>query len=376
MRSGNDAYYSRKSMALLLTVTEPQEALPGLQNTMVFGPAGGCIGRGKDNDWVLPDPLRYLSVHHARVRCYQGTYYLEDTSTNGVYLNGAGRPLGKTASPPLRHGDRLKMGGYELQVSINDPAVPANEAVNFESAELTGDSVEALLIDHSNILPALADPNAAPAATSGTVPAASPGAMPTAEVEPPAAAENPLADRRRAPRAATGATPELDAFCRGAGIPASELPGTGRLAVLQLAGLMLREALLGAREMSKARRESRRQAGLDTGTDDGGRVALQRYSIEELLKQFLTSADPTLPEPIPWLREVFSTARRDDIAFMQASRQALAEFLRRLEPSALATRGAADEQFRALTDMRNDALPPLYAEALARHFAALLAPAA
>ena len=172
-------------MALLLTVTEPQEALPGLQNTMVFGPAGGCIGRGQDNDWVLPDPMRYLSVHHARVRCYQGTYYIEDTSTNGVFLNGAPRPLGKTASPPLRHGDRLKMGGYELRVSISDSSEAANDPVDFEPAALSGDGVEALLIDHSNVLPALAEPPPAP--------------LPV-DLEP-LPLDNPVADRRRAPRA-------------------------------------------------------------------------------------------------------------------------------------------------------------------------------
>jgi hypothetical protein len=162
----------------------------------------------------------------------------------------------------------------------------------------------------------------------------------------------------------------------GAGIPASELPAGGRLAALQLAGLMLREALLGARELSKSRREILRSAGLSPGNEESGRAALQRYSIEELLKQFLTAADPSLPEAIPWLREVFGTARRNDAAFVQATRQALAEYLRRLEPTALAARGSPDEQFRALTDMRSDALPALYAEALARHFAALVPPEA
>jgi len=44
-------------MALLLTLTQPRELLPGLQNSMVFGAAGGGIGRGQDNDWVLSDPL-------------------------------------------------------------------------------------------------------------------------------------------------------------------------------------------------------------------------------------------------------------------------------------------------------------------------------
>lgn len=136
-------------MALLLTVTGPQHLLPGLQNTMVFGPAGGCIGRGHDNDWVLPDPMRYLSVHHARIRCYQGTFYIEDTSTNGVFLNGAARPLGMHASPPLRHGDRLTMGRYEFQVTIRSDRATASAAADADPDALTGDSVEAVLIEET-----------------------------------------------------------------------------------------------------------------------------------------------------------------------------------------------------------------------------------
>lgn len=341
-------------MALLLTVTEPQDPLPGLQHTMVFGPGGGCIGRGQDNDWVLPDPQRYLSVHHARVRCYQGIYYIEDTSTNGVFLNGSSRPLGKNTSPPLRDGDRLRMGSYQLQVSISgSDREAANDSVELDPAALSSDSVEALLIDHSNILPALPEGEPAP---------------PPAGHEP-LPLDSPLTDRRRVPRTLLGASPEFDAFCRGAGVPASELPASSRLAALQLAGLMLREALVGARELAKSRREIQRSAGLIPEAEDSGRAALQRYSIEELLKQFLTSQDPTLPEAIPWLREVFSTARRNDAAFVQATRQALQDFLRRLEPAALSAGGAApDERFRALTDMPPDTLPALYVEALSRHF--------
>lgn len=346
----------------MFTVTEPQDPLPGLQNSMVFGPGGGCIGRGQDNDWVLPDPLRYLSVHHARVRCYQGVYYIEDTSTNGVFLNGASRPLGKHPSPPLRDGDRLRMGSYELLVSISaSDQEAANDSAEHEAAALSSDSVEALLIDHSNILPALTAPTEA-----------DPAPLP-ADHEP-LPVDGLLPDRRRVPRAALGVSPEFDAFCRGAGIPATELPANSRLPALQLAGLMLREALVGARELAKSRREILRAAGLNPEAEESGRAALQRYSIEELLKQFLTAHDPTLPEAIPWLREVFSTARRNDAAFVTATRQALADFLRRLEPGALAAGGAApDERFRALTDMPHDLLPALYVEALSRHFAALVA---
>lgn len=334
----------------MLTVTDPQDSLPGFQNTMVFGPAGGCIGRGQDNDWVLPDPDRYLSVHHARVRFRGGAYFIEDISTNGVFVNGARRALGKSASPRLRDGDRLRLGAYELQVSLGELDIDTSSP---DSASLSNQSIEALLIDHSSMLSALQ--------------------LPAEEQQAPdVSLGRPLTDRRRAPRPSAGITSEIDAFCRGAGIAATELPASGHLAALQLAGLMLREALLGAREMAKSRREVLRRSGLNPEVEESGRAVLHRLSVEELLMQFLTGQDPSLPEAIPWLRDVFGTARRSDAAFIRATRSALAEFLRRLEPAALNAGGAADERFRALTDMHTDGMPAMYAEALARHFTALL----
>ncbi len=82
-------------MALKLTIIEDQRGPPGRGGSIVFGVAGGGIGRAHDNDWVLPDPQRYLSAHHARVQFRDGTYFLIDTSTNGVFVNdahGADRP--------------------------------------------------------------------------------------------------------------------------------------------------------------------------------------------------------------------------------------------------------------------------------------------
>jgi type VI secretion system protein len=343
---------------------------------MVFGAQGGCIGRGSDNEWVLPDPQRYLSLHHARVRCVQGTYLVEDTSTNGVFLNGARKPLGKGQSPPLRHGDRLRLGNYELQVSIAE-STPETEA---DIKPLTSESVEALLIDYSVVMPA---PKAAPL-IDRPVPAVAlnSGPLDAAILEPPfdpqpTAPTAPAAalvggDRRRAPRHAEDSSPELDAFCRGAGIAATELPSGSRLAVFQIAGMLLREALLGARELAKSRREILRSAGLNPDADDGGHAALQRYSIEELLKQLLTAKNPALPEAIPWVREVFSNARRNDAAFVQASRCALVDYLRRLDPAVLKQSGDAAERFRLLTEVAPGASPALYTEALARHFAQLI----
>jgi protein-tyrosine kinase len=83
-----------------------------------FGTEGGTIGRSPDAFWVLPDPNRYLSGHHCDVEFIDGEYWLRDSSRNGVYLNGAREPVSHGHRVPLRSGDHLRMGEYELSVKV------------------------------------------------------------------------------------------------------------------------------------------------------------------------------------------------------------------------------------------------------------------
>ena len=115
-------------MALKLTIIDDQRSRSGQGGSIVFGVGGGGIGRAHDNDWVLPDPQRYVSAHHARVQFRDGAYYLLDTSTNGVYVNDGTVPIGRRNSYPLRDGDHLRLGEYQLAVSIDTERSEAPEA--------------------------------------------------------------------------------------------------------------------------------------------------------------------------------------------------------------------------------------------------------
>src|SRR3981189_787333 len=106
-------------MALRLRVVSEHTSLLGEQSTKVFGVHGGTIGRSTDNEWILPDTERYLSGKHARVDFRAGTYILVDTSSNGTYVNGAQVPLGKYHDYLLKDGDYIRLGEYELLVSID-----------------------------------------------------------------------------------------------------------------------------------------------------------------------------------------------------------------------------------------------------------------
>jgi len=130
----------RLRMPLTLTITSTRRESPGLQRSKVFETRGGTIGRTQGNDWVLPDPERYVSGNHARVEYRDGVYYLGDTSTNGVFVNGSSQPVGAGNYVALHDGDRLVIGDYEIGVGVDggesaagnpfDPGEPGNAGVD------------------------------------------------------------------------------------------------------------------------------------------------------------------------------------------------------------------------------------------------------
>ncbi|HEY9182606.1 MAG TPA: type VI secretion system-associated FHA domain protein TagH, partial [Gammaproteobacteria bacterium] len=87
---------------------------------MEFGHGGGTIGRSLESDWVLPDGQRYLSSRHASIDYRSGSYYIVDTSTNGVYVNDSEQPVGRGNPQRLFTGDRIRLGEYEIGVEITD----------------------------------------------------------------------------------------------------------------------------------------------------------------------------------------------------------------------------------------------------------------
>jgi type VI secretion system protein len=107
-------------VALKLRVISDHYKALGKRSSRLFGVTGGRIGRAQDNDWILPDPDRYVSSHHAKVSFRSGAWVLEDTSTNGIFINGADTPASVAGPYSLQDGDRLRLGDYEILVSIDE----------------------------------------------------------------------------------------------------------------------------------------------------------------------------------------------------------------------------------------------------------------
>lgn len=92
-------------------------AQPGRETTFPMQGEAMTLGRGETNDVILPDPTREVSTSHAVIQYRNGDYMIVDTSTNGTFLNNDPEPLGDLPTP-LNHGDVLRIGAYELQVSV------------------------------------------------------------------------------------------------------------------------------------------------------------------------------------------------------------------------------------------------------------------
>jgi type VI secretion system FHA domain protein len=386
-------------MALRLTVISEQSAALGERATLILDKAGGTIGRADDNDWVLPDTQRFISAHHARISYRNGSFIIEDTSTNGLFINDELDPVGRLGPQPLRPGDTLRMGGYRIGVRDHDGTVADPSAIVPFSVQAPLDepggaqrdigvelNISELLTNDADLSAARRafDPWGNPVAESALLqfdsaqqsatrtphPAAQARNAPAAAATKMAAAPARAKPAGKAVNKAEPATASaaLEAFCRGAGMDDHQLPADAQDRLLRLAGLLLREALVGIKELARTQREVRQDSGLGTTADDPERLALQNLPVEELLARLLLGHDQRQLDAVQWLRELFGFAIRHDAALMRALRPALEEFTKRLDPAVLAPGPASAERFRSITESPNGQLPHLFAESLARSF--------
>lgn len=130
-------------MSLHLRIVSKNAELLGDEQVHEFAACGGTIGRSLESDWVLPDPKRYVSGRHAMVDFQGGCYYLVDTSRNGVFVNEADTPVGRGHPQRLFHGDRIRIGEFDILVELEEaasgteqPAVQAQQVPEDPSVEM------------------------------------------------------------------------------------------------------------------------------------------------------------------------------------------------------------------------------------------------
>jgi len=115
-------------MSLSLSVISLKGRPPSHPLLLTLDRQDATIGRQADNRWILPDPERFVSSHHARIEYRDPHYFLIDTSTNGVFINHSGTPLGNGNRVRLADGDIVTIGEYEIAVAVTATSDQMNAA--------------------------------------------------------------------------------------------------------------------------------------------------------------------------------------------------------------------------------------------------------
>jgi type VI secretion system FHA domain protein len=417
-------------MALRLRVISDHRHRLGDKSTFVFGVSGGSIGRSAENDWVLPDDMRYVSGRHARIVFHKGRFLLQDTSSNGTYVNDNDKPLGGQNPHELKSGDVLRIGEYHVQVqidsandfSLDDSALYATGSTSTRRKRMPPPKDLGASLRLENLLEAsndLSSDELKPVNAFGQAVSSRTRALMQTQDMPKEPATNPELDvdseavARRIARLARGAektqrekaaqqpptapvatpsptpaepavnnTPGLQAFCRGAGIGLETLPVDAHSRMLHLAGQLLRESLLGLKESSRHEQAQRNRLRVTYQKEPVDLLpSLERHTVEELIQELLKAHDSRRFDAVQWLRESFSSSRRHEDATVEAMRAAFIDFIGRLDPRDLATRFERSARrktmgnwelygdfYRSLCDMQPGTLPHIFVETFAQQY--------
>lgn len=111
-------------MPLTLSILRCPDSVPPETRQIAGGELS--IGRGPENDWVLPDPDRVLSKRHCLVAFRHGGWQIADLSSNGTFINSEAAPIGPGHVQELRDGDRLRLGSYEMELRVDETPASAS----------------------------------------------------------------------------------------------------------------------------------------------------------------------------------------------------------------------------------------------------------
>ena len=93
--------------------------------------------------------------------------------------------------------------------------------------------------------------------------------------------------------------------------------------MLQLAGVLLREALVGLKGLALAQREMREQTHIEVGKEDLQHIGLTGLPVEDLLLRLMLGHERRDLDAVQWVREMLASTRRHDVATMRALHSAL-----------------------------------------------------
>lgn len=341
-------------MILTLQVVGERAQDLGAGSRKVFKGIGGTIGRLPDNDWVFADP--YVSGRHALIRYVNGTYFIEDTSTNGVFINSLEHRLPKSQAHALRDGDRLYIDAYEIEVSIKedpakkvrrDPLADPRAIASAAATRFQGDHTAGLAVDDIEDLEDFEDIDSANATEWYGAQDIRPKAPPIRPpVEPsPVSSTGPRPPTRKpasdlphsasAPKVTSSSrsSDRFEELLAAAGIEGLD----ASTEAAQLLGELLRSSVSGVMEMLRARERMKDELRMRGTTFKAAQNNPLKFSanVDDAFHNLLVKRNPAYLEPTEALEDAFRDVRDHQSAFLTAMRLAFEAMLARFDPGRL-----------------------------------------
>jgi len=350
-------------MILTLEVTGPQSSGLGHERRKVFGTDGGTIGRLPDNTWVLSEP--YVSGRHAIIRFMDGSFQIEDTSTNGVFLNSSTERIVRGRSYPIKSGDRIVIDPYEIVVQVEANDVTGKAGRPADPFDSFGQPVpEPFSSDPMQGFGLVADKGAAKGPSGSELAGGSPWqehyTPPEVEsVEPPelipsnwqesSFGNQPVIASLPAPPVRPAGKPEP----RPAPAPPTPANSSSLSVLLQAAGInegsltpeiardlgeIFRIIVSGVMDVLKARQQTKDQFGLGMTTfkrTDNNPLKFSADVEEALQRLFVRRPNTAYLGPIEAFEDAFEDMRNHQIAMLVGVRVAFEAMLSEFDPDHL-----------------------------------------
>lgn len=159
--------HGRTAMTLTLKAVSLNEQPLSQPITAHFDAQGGTIGRADGNTLALPDPERHISRCQAEIRGAGAGYTIRNVgSANPILVRG--ESLARGESTTLAHHDKVRIGGYLLEVIDDD-----------------SDAASTITRGRASVEASVPPPRATPAAGTGGI---------LGDLAAPLAASNPFVD--------------------------------------------------------------------------------------------------------------------------------------------------------------------------------------
>ena len=121
-------------MELILNITSYHRLSPEIEATKTVTDSL-IFGRSETCEWHFPDPEKIISSKHGRVVKEGDSFYVYDTSTNGIFVNFGVSPLGQGNKQRLSDSDTITVGDFQIEVKLAGNENTADDFDNLSSIE-------------------------------------------------------------------------------------------------------------------------------------------------------------------------------------------------------------------------------------------------